>query len=86
MQFDGAVVREQGITFAVVAVKPRVVDDRSQAAAVVRSFGSAFPGMPVILMGQGSSGRTTYFGRADITRFLAHISPGRLPWKRYTVN
>lgn len=86
MQVDGAIVREQGITFAVVVVKKHVVDNTSQSQSAIQGFRSVFPGMPIILMAQDSSGCATYVGRPDIARFLSRVSPSRLPWKRYTIN
>ena len=85
MQFEGAVVREQGVTFAVVVVKKYVVDSPTQARSAINAFSPAFPGMPVVLMGQDSGGRATFFGRQDIAKFLSRISIGRIPWKRYTI-
>jgi hypothetical protein len=86
MQFEGAVLREQGVTFAIVVVKRHVVDNRTEAQSAIRSFSPVFSGLPVVLMAQDSSGRATYFGRPDITRFMSHVSPSRVPWKRYTLN
>jgi hypothetical protein len=86
MQFEGAVIREQGVSFAVVVVKKHVVDNGSEAQSAIRAFSPAFPGLPVILMGQDGSGRATYFGRQDIAKFLASISPSQIPWRRYTLN
>lgn len=86
MQFDGAVIREQGVTFAVVVVKPHVLNNQMEAQSAIRSFSPVFPGMPIVLMAQGSSGRATYFGRPDIARFMSNVSPSRVPWKRYTLN
>lgn len=85
MQIDGALVREQGVTFAVVAVKKHVVDDRTQALSAARGFAQVFHNVPIVLMGQDSLGRPTFFGRQDIVRFLSGVSIHRLPWKRYTV-
>ncbi len=86
MQFEGAVIREQGQTFAVVVVRRSVLDQTTSANSAVRSFSPVFPGMPVILMGQDSNGRPTYYGRRDIVNFLSGISPSRIPWRRYTLN
>ncbi|MBN8816059.1 MAG: hypothetical protein J0J06_11505 [Sphingomonas sp.] len=85
MQIDGALVREQGVVFAVVAVKKHVVDDRAQALSTARSFAPLFSNVPIILMGQDNAGGATFFGRQDIVRFLSQISLNRLPWKRYTI-
>lgn len=86
MQFEGAVIKEQGITFAVVIVKPYVLNNPTEAQSAILSFRNFFPGMPIILMAQDSSGRPTYLGRADIVRFLSGISFSRIPWKRYTAS
>ncbi len=85
MQFEGALVREQGITFAVVFVRKYVVENASEAQSAIRSFAPVFPGVPLVLMGQDNSGRATFFGRRDIAQFLSRISHNRLPWKRYTI-
>ena len=86
MQIDGAVVEEQGITFAIVIVKSHVIQSTSTANEAQDSFEPIFPGMPIILMAQNPRGVPTYYGRRDIVDFLANIDPGRIPWKRYTVN
>ena len=86
MQFEGALIKEQGVTFAIVAVKPHVLNSSSEAHDARIGFSSYFPGVPIVLMAQGSGGRPAYQGRTDIVRFLANISPSRIPWKRYTAN
>jgi hypothetical protein len=86
MTFEGAVVREQGVTFAVVIVKSHVVQNRSEASRAISSFQPCFPGIPVVLMAQDSRGVPTYYGRPDIARFLASVPLGAIPWKRYSVN
>lgn len=84
MQFEGAVIREQGVTFAVVIVKRFVIQSAHTASEAIRNFGSAFPGLPVVLMAQDSRGRATFYGRADLTRFLARVPLRAIPWKRYS--
>lgn len=86
MTFDGAVIKEQGVTFAVVVVKPHILRDRSQAEGLMQSFSSAFSGLPVVLMGQDSSGRPTFFGRTDLSRFMSRVPLAAIPWKRYNLN
>ncbi len=86
MQIDGAVIKEQGVTFAVVVVKSHVISNTAAASNMRRSLSSVFPGMPIILMAQDSRGIPTYQGKNDIVKFLANIHPGRIPWKRYTIS
>lgn len=83
MQFDGALLEEQGVTFAIVVVKPHVLHSTRECDNARRSFTSVFPGVPIILMAQDSRGVPTYQGRTDIVRFLSKVSPSRIPWKRY---
>lgn len=85
MTFDGAVIREQGVSFAVVVVKRHVVQNRFEARRAISSFQPCFPGLPVILMAQDGRGTPTYFGCPDIARFMASVPMGAIPWKRYTV-
>jgi hypothetical protein len=86
MQFEGAVIREQGITFAVVVVKRHVVENPTAANTTINSFRPAFPGLPIVLMGQDSSGRTKWFGRHDIAKFMANCPLSAIPWQRYRLN
>jgi len=86
MKIQGAILREQSQTFAVVVVKRHLLDSSHEANETVRAFSHYFPGMPVVLAGQDSWGRFTYFGRRDISAFLASISPTRIPWKEFTLS
>lgn len=85
MQFDGALVKEQGVTFAVVVVKPQVLNNRAAASQVAAGFEGHFPGAPIVLMAQDIKGRATYLGRPDLVRFLSGCHVSQLPWKRYSV-
>lgn len=86
MQFDGALVKEQGISFAVVVVKPSALEHSAQREETRQGFSRYFPGVPIVLMAQNGRGIPTYHGRQDIVRFLASINPSRIPFKRYAVN
>lgn len=85
MTFEGAVIREQGVTFALVVVKQHVVANRSEAKSAISAFQGYFPGKPVVLVGQDSRGVPTYFGRSDIARFMSSVPMSAVPWKRYTI-
>jgi hypothetical protein len=84
MTFQGAVIREQGVTFAVVIVKKHVIDSSTEAGRAIADFQPVFPGVPVVLMAQDYRGTPTYYGRQDIARFLADVSLEAIPWKQYT--
>ena len=85
MQFDGALVKEQGVCFAIAVVKPHVLNSATKES--VRSgFKRYFGQVPIILMAQNSRGTPICEGRRDIVKFLAGIHPSRIPWKRYTVS
>ena len=83
MRFQGAVIKEQNVTFAIVIVKKSVVDSASEAKRTIAAFRPLFPGLPVVLMAQDHQGVPTYYGREDLSRFMAGVSLDRVPWKEY---
>ena len=84
MKVQAAVIKEQGITFAVVVVKNRVVDSPSESQKAIAGFSTYFPGIPISLMAQDTRGTPKYRGRKDIVNFLANLHPSQIPWKEYT--
>lgn len=85
MKFDGALITEQGITFAIAIVKQHVLTS-SDRESVRQSFVPIFGNVPIVLMSQDSRGIPKYHGRPDIVKFLANIQISRIPWKTYTVS
>jgi hypothetical protein len=85
MQFEGAKITEQGVTFGIVIVKPQVLRITNEQAGARRLGTQAFGPIPIILMAQDSRGTPTYQGRRDIVGFLSHIAFQRIPWKKYTL-
>ena len=83
MQIEGAVIKEQGQQFAIVIVKSHVLNS-SERDDVSREFSKYFPGMPIVLMAQNSSGTPTYYGRKDIVAFLSKLHISQIPWKKFT--
>jgi len=83
-KFQGAVIKEQGITFAIVIVKSSALQSQRASQDVAISFSAYFPRMPLVLMAQDGRGTPTYFGRKDIVNFLANIHISQIPWKEYT--
>lgn len=80
MQGEVAVIREQGQTFAVLAVKPSVVNDPSERDELVAA-GQQWFGVRTALLTE--DGRT--WGPPDIVRWLQDIHPGQLPWRTFSV-
>lgn len=83
MSFDGALIKEQGVIFAIAVVKPSVLTSTNKES-VRRTFSQYFGFVPTVLMAQNSRGIPTYDGRRDLVKFLSHIHPARIPWKHYT--
>lgn len=84
MKLQGAVVKEKGITFAVVIVKQFVIQSQIEFQKSISSLSTYFPGIPIVLMAQDNRGIPTYRGRKDIVNFLANIHISQIPWKEYT--
>ena len=84
MKIQGAVIKEQGVTFAIVVVKKHIVDSTLESEKSIQSFSRLFPRMPIVLMGQDPSGRAKYRGRQDLVKFLARVHISQIPWKDYT--
>ncbi len=84
MSFDAAIVKEQGVTFAVVAVKHHAANSNHARQMTAGAVQARFPGIPVVLMVQDAWGRPTYWGRRDIVRFLARVPVGALPWRHFS--
>ncbi len=86
MQFQGTVIREQNVTFAVVIVRPHILNDHAHANELIGSFQqSVFGNIPVVLMAQNFKGIPAYYGRRDIANFLSRIPLEAIPWKEYTI-
>mgnify|MGYP005841401161 CR=1 FL=1 len=87
MKFQGAVIKEQGVTFAVVVVKKHILDSAGRSSEAIRAFQRHFPGIPIMLMAQDSRGMPSYRGeRSDIVKFLANVPYQAIPWKEYSVH
>lgn len=84
MKIQGAVIKERGVTFAIVIVKSHVLQSQSESVQTAQSFSSLFPGLPIVLMAQDARGVPTYWGRKDIVGFLANLHISQIPWKEYT--
>jgi hypothetical protein len=80
-----ALIREQGVDFAVVAVKRSVLTGPKATKVDLVSAYSVEFGMPAVLMAQDASGRPEYYGRPDLVKFLANVYLEQLPWREFTI-
>ena len=85
MKIHGAVIIEQGVTFAIVAVKQSVTNYTSRIIRTRQQLQYFFPNMPIILMSQDKKGTPHYYGRRDIVEFLKSIRLEQIPWKEYHI-
>lgn len=79
--WDVALVREQGVNFAVVSVRDSVITSPSERDDLIQAW-IAQLGVPVVLI--GARQHRTY-GRQDIVRWLGKVHVSRLPWRRMTL-
>ena len=83
MRFQGAVIREQGVTFVIVIVKRHILETPLESNRVISGFQPLFPGLPIILMGQDTRGVATYYGRRDLVQFMRNVPLNAVRWKEY---
>jgi hypothetical protein len=76
-----------GVSFAIVVVKLNVIRHIADADRVISAFydSAVFRRMPIVLMARDHKGAATYYGRADIVRFLVQIETAQIPWMKYTI-
>ncbi|WP_314620906.1 hypothetical protein [uncultured Selenomonas sp.] len=85
IKVHGAVIIEQGVTFAIVVVKPHVTQYTARAVAFRSEIAPFFRNMPIILMSQDRDGNPRYYGRKDIVDFLKTVKIEQIPWKTYHI-
>lgn len=85
MKIHGAVIIEQGVTFAIVSVKQYVTQYTQRIIETRQELSLFFPNMPIILMSRNNSGEPHYYGRRDIVEFLKSIKVEQIPWKEYHI-
>jgi hypothetical protein len=86
MEFEGAVIKEQGITFGVVVVKPNVLSNSGEADRLIACFEPILGVRPVVLMAQDRTGTPSFYGRHDVATFMAKVPVAGVRWRRFTVN
>lgn len=86
MKFQGALMKEQGVTFGIIVVNPNILN-RPPEAETMQNFGiRVFGPVPIVLMAQNPRGNPTYYGRRDIVEFLSKVPMQAIPWCEYTLN
>ncbi|HWO83270.1 MAG TPA: hypothetical protein VNM38_05705 [Solirubrobacterales bacterium] len=83
--FDGAVINQHGVEFAIAVVRRSVFDTPGARDQAIVEFSATFGNLPTVLMAQDSQGVPSYYGRPDIVDFLASVPMEAVPWQRYTL-
>jgi hypothetical protein len=78
-----AVVREQGVTFAVAIMKDHVLNSPMVADQQIRAVALAL-GCPLVVL-MGETNRRLRGNRQDVVNFVSRLHPSQLPWKKYHV-
>jgi hypothetical protein len=83
--FEAAIMKRQGVTFAIVAVSKQILDQKIVAGRTRSKLRPLFGNLPIVLMAQDAGGTPTYYGRKDLVRFLTRAKVKNLPWREYTI-
>jgi hypothetical protein len=83
MRAEVALIKEQGVNFAVIAVAAAANTPATREETLEEASGW-FPGIPVVIMSV-SGHRPRYFGRRDLVRFLANVPVEALPWRKVNI-
>ncbi len=79
-----ALVRKQGVTFAVALAKDHVISNPTKASQLIATVMQIVGCSLVVLMGERS--RKLRGNRRDVVDFVASVHPSRLPWRKYTLS
>lgn len=83
MRFNAAVIRDWGVTFAVVIVKPQVLRSTHEATKAQVAFAPAFRELPIVLMAQDSAGVPIFHGRQDLVALMSNMQMAAIRWREY---
>lgn len=81
---QAALIKEQGVTFAVVLVKRSACTTNSACQETLLGVSHLFQGYPTIIAWEDGTRGLRYFGRKDIVEFLSNVHPSYFPWKEYS--
>lgn len=86
MTFQGTKVKGRGVTFGIAIVPLNAITNEVEADRMIDDFRNlVFGGIPVVLMAFDPQGIPTYYGRADLVRFLLKADVSRIPWMEYSI-
>jgi len=86
MKFQGALITERGITFAVVVVQAHVIGNQKNYERLMPILKPVFPpDVPIIVVCLNQQGVPIFYGRQDIVNFLTRVPLQAIPWQWYVV-
>ncbi len=84
MKYDSAIIKEQGIRFALVKVDLSVIQHKNEADTVRKSLAPIFHSMPIVLMALDENRIPVFQGREHIVNLLEDVDLSSISWTRYT--
>jgi hypothetical protein len=83
MTFRGARIKQRGVNGTVVIVPGAVITDENEADRMITAFQNQVFNGAVVLMAEDSQGTPTFYGRADVVRFLERTGVSKILWTEY---
>jgi hypothetical protein len=83
--FRGARIKGRGVNCAIVIVPGAVITDEIEADRIITAFQNQVCQGAVVLMAQDLQGTPTFYGRADIVRFLERTVVSNIRWTEYAI-
>jgi hypothetical protein len=82
--FHAAVIKEKGVSLAVISVEPHLLKSMPDATKIQIAFAPVFPGLPIVLVSQDATGFPIFHGRKDLITILSNIQLHSIPWREYS--
>jgi hypothetical protein len=86
MKFEGAVVEENGVKFAVVKVEKDIFEVTGRARDRMVTYQRVFPDMAVVLMSGEPGAPPNFYGRPDIVRTMMAADLDTIKWQEYSLD
>jgi len=84
MKIKGAIIKEQGVRFAVCNVDYETLKSVKKQNTIKNEFAPLFGKIPVIFVSYNSKGIATFVGREDIVNFLSNVDSSQINWREFT--